>query len=140
MTEQINDASSEAVETPTTEEVFEKILDAEESPTDQPEAEEVEQDETEEVDEYEEESTDEDEMEDEEELYEEESEEDEPEAERTFKVKAAGEELDVTESELIKSYQMGKDYTKKSQALAEQSKVVQANMNKIQESMQLRDE
>jgi CHAT domain-containing protein len=35
---------------------------------------------------------------------------------------------------------MGKDYTKKSQALAEQSKVVQANMNKIQESMQLRDE
>ena len=140
MTEQINDASNEAVETPTTEEVFEKILDAEESPTDQPEAEEVEQDETEEVDEYEEESTGEDEMEDEEELYEEESEEDEPEAERTFKVKAAGEELDVTESELIKSYQMGKDYTKKSQALAEQSKVVQANMNKIQESMQLRDE
>jgi hypothetical protein len=79
-------------------------------------------------------------MEDDEELDEEESEEDEPEAERTFKVKAAGEELDVTESELIKSYQMGKDYTKKSQALAEQTKVVQANMNKIQESMQLRDE
>jgi len=143
MTEQINDASTEAVETPTTEEVFEKILDAEESPTDQPEAEEVEQEETEEVDEeqeYAEESTDEGEMEDDEELYEEESEQDEPEAERTFKVKAAGEELDVTESELIKSYQMGKDYTKKSQALAEQSKVVQANMNKIQESMQLRDE
>ena len=44
MTQQINYASSEAVETPTTEEVFEKILDAEESPTDQPEAEEVEQD------------------------------------------------------------------------------------------------
>ena len=35
-------------------------------------------------------------MEDDEELDEEESEEDEPEAERTFKVKAAGEELDVT--------------------------------------------
>lgn len=142
MNEQVNDASSEAVETPTPEEVFEKILDAEESTTDQPEAEEVEQEETEEVDEeeYEEESTDEDEMEDNEQFDEEESEEDEPEAERTFKVKAAGEELDVTESELIKSYQMGKDYTKKSQALAEQAKVVQANMAKIQESMQLRDE
>ena len=142
MTEQINDASTEAVETPTTEEVFEKILDAEESPTDQPEAEEVEQEETEEVDEeeYEEESTDEDETEDDEELYEEESEEDEPEAERTFKVKAAGEELDVTESELIKSYQMGKDYTKKSQKLAEQAKVVEANAAKVYESMQLRDE
>jgi len=141
MTEQINDASTEAVETPTTEEVFEKILDAEESPTDKHEADEVEQDETEEVDEYEEEeSTDEGEMEDDEELDEEESEEDEPEAERTFKVKAAGEELDVSESELIKSYQMGKDYTKKSQALAEQSRVVQANIHKIQESMQLRDE
>lgn len=145
MTEQINDASTEAVETPTTEEVFEKILDAEES-TDQHEAEEVENEETEEVDEeeYEEESTDEGETEDDEELDEEESEEyeesDEPEAERKFKVKAAGEELEVTESELIKSYQMGKDYTKKSQALAEQSKIVQANMNKIQESMQLRDE
>jgi hypothetical protein len=142
MTEQINDASTEAVETPTTEEVFEKILDAEESPTDQTEAEEVEQEETEEVDEeeYEEESTDEDEMEDDEELDEEESEEDEPEAERTFKVKAAGEELDVTESELIKSYQMGKDYTKKSQKLAEQAKVVEANAAKVYESMQLRDE
>lgn len=142
MNEQVNDASSEAVETPTPEEVFERILDAEESTTDQPEAEEVEQEETEEVDEeeYEEESTDEDEMEDNEQFDEEESEEDEPEAERTFKVKAAGEELDVTESELIKSYQMGKDYTKKSQALAEQAKIVQANMAKIQESMQLRDE
>ena len=142
MNEQVNDASTEAVETPTPEEVFERILDAEESTTDQPEAEEVEQEETEEVDEeeYEEESTDEDEMEDNEQFDEEESEEDEPEAERTFKVKAAGEELDVTESELIKSYQMGKDYTKKSQALAEQAKVVQANMAKIQESMQLRDE
>ena len=142
MNEQVNDASTEAVETPTPEEVFERILDAEESTTDQPEAEEVEQEETEEVDEeeYEEESTDEDEMEDNEQFDEEESEEDEPEAERTFKVKAAGEELDVTESELIKSYQMGKDYTKKSQALAEQAKIVQANMAKIQESMQLRDE
>lgn len=53
MNEQVNDASSEAVETPTPEEVFEKILDAEESTTDQPEAEEVEQEETEEVDEEE---------------------------------------------------------------------------------------
>ena len=142
MTEQINDASSEAVETPTTEEVFEQILNAEES-TDQTEAEEVESEETEEVDEEEyeeEESTDEGEIEDDEELYEEESEEDEPEAERTFKVKAAGEELDVTESELIKSYQMGKDYTKKSQKLAEQTKIVEANAAKVYESIQLRDE
>ena len=142
MTEQINDASTEAVETPTPEEVFEKILNAEESPTDKHEAEEVEQEETEEVDEeeYEAESTDEGEIEDDEELDEEESEEDEPEAERTFKVKAAGEELEVSEAELIKSYQMGKDYTQKSQKLAEQAKVVEANAAKIYESMQLRDE
>ena len=142
MTEQINDTSTEEVGTPTTEEVFEQLLDAEES-TDKHEAEEVESEETEEVDEEEydeEESTDEDEIEDDEELDDEESEEDEPEAERTFKVKAAGEELEVSESELIKSYQMGKDYTQKSQKLAEQAKVVEANAAKIYESMQLRDE
>ena len=141
MTEQINDTSTEEVGTPTTEEVFEQLLDAEES-TDKHEAEEVESEETEEVDEdeYEEESTDEDEIEDDEELDDEESEEDEPEAERTFKVKAAGEELEVSEAELIKSYQMGKDYTQKSQKLAEQAKVVEANAAKIYESMQLRDE
>jgi len=141
MTEQINDTSTEEVGTPTTEEVFEQLLDAEES-TDKHEAEEVESEETEEVDEdeYEEESTDEDEIEDDEELDDEESEEDEPPTERTFKVKAAGEELEVSEAELIKSYQMGKDYTQKSQKLAEQAKVVEANAAKIYESMQLRDE
>ena len=137
--EQINDASSEAVETQTPEEAFEAILTAEES-TDQTEAE-VENEEVEEEDVSAEDTDTEDEIDEvEEELEEEESDEDEPEAERTYTVKAAGEEVEVSESELIKSYQLGTDYTKKSQALAAQSKVVQAHANKIQESMQLRDE
>jgi hypothetical protein len=43
-----------------------------------------------------------------------------------YKVKAAGEEIEVDEEELIKGYQQGVDYTKKSQALAEQRKAVEA--------------
>lgn len=62
------------------------------------------------------------------------------EQERTYRVKAAGEEKDVTLDELVKNYQLGADYTKKSQAVAEERKVVQAEYQAIQEAKQLRDQ
>ena len=55
-------------------------------------------------------------------------------------MKAAGEEKDVTLDELVKNYQLGADYTKKSQAVAEERKVVQAEYQAIQEAKQLRDQ
>jgi len=64
---------------------------------------------------------------------------DEPEEHQTFRVKAAGEERDVTLDELIKSYQLGTDYTKKSQAVAEERKAVEAERHAVQEAKQLRD-
>lgn len=62
------------------------------------------------------------------------------EQERTYRVKAAGEEKDVTLDELVKNYQLGADYTKKSQAVAEERKAVQAEYYAIQEAKQLRDQ
>lgn len=59
---------------------------------------------------------------------------------RTFKVKAAGEEREVTETELIEGYQLGADYTKKTQKLAEERKAVEAEKAKIQEATKLRDQ
>ena len=59
---------------------------------------------------------------------------------RTFKVKAAGEEREVTETELIEGYQLGADYTKKTQKLAEERKAVEAERAKIQEATKLRDQ
>lgn len=59
---------------------------------------------------------------------------------RTFKVKAAGEEREVTETELIEGYQLGADYTKKTQKLAEERKAVEAERAKIQEANKLRDQ
>ena len=55
----------------------------------------------------------------------------------TFRVKAAGEEREVTLNELIKSYQLGTDYTKKSQAVAEERKVVEAERQRIEEAKYL---
>jgi hypothetical protein len=49
-----------------------------------------------------------------------------------YKVKAAGEEIEVDEDELIKGYQQGADYTKKSQALAEQRKALEAERNHLE--------
>ena len=49
-----------------------------------------------------------------------------------FKVKAAGEEIEVDQDELIKGYQQGVDYTKKSQALAEQRKAVEAERQHLE--------
>ena len=59
---------------------------------------------------------------------------------QTFRVKAAGEEREVTLDELIKSYQLGTDYTKKSQAVAEERKVVEAERHAVQEAKALRDQ
>jgi hypothetical protein len=100
------------------------------------------------------EETDEEALEDE---VEEESEEDEPEAteeededseedeveveeHKTYRVKAGGEEKDVTLEELVSGYQKGDDYTKKSQTLAEQRKVMEAEAKAIQEAQHLREE
>ena len=49
-----------------------------------------------------------------------------------YKVKAAGEEIEVDEDELIKGYQQGADYTKKSQALAEQRKAFEAERSHLE--------
>ena len=57
-----------------------------------------------------------------------------------YRVKAAGEEREVTLDELIKSYQLGTDYTKKSQAVAEERKAVEAERQAIQEAKALRDQ
>jgi hypothetical protein len=49
-----------------------------------------------------------------------------------YKVKASGEEVEVELDELIKGYQQGTDYTKKSQALAEQRKAIEAERNHLE--------
>ena len=60
--------------------------------------------------------------------YSEESEEPKPRS----KVKASGEEVEVELDELIKGYQQGTDYTKKSQALAEQRKAIEAERGHLE--------
>jgi hypothetical protein len=65
---------------------------------------------------------------------------DEQEEPPKYRVKAAGEEREVTLDELIKSYQLGTDYTKKSQAVAEERKVVEAERQRIEEARYLRDQ
>ena len=92
------------------------------------EAEETE--ETEEVEEAEEETEDDSEIEDEEVVEE----------EQTFTVKAAGEEKKVTLDELKKSYQLGSDYTKKTQEVAEQRKVIEQEAKAIIEARKVRDD
>ena len=64
----------------------------------------------------------------------------EVEEEQTFTVKAAGEEKEVTLDELVKSYQMESDYTKKTQSLAEDRKKVEAHNSVIQQAEQTRNE
>ena len=56
-----------------------------------------------------------------------------------IKVKAAGEEKEVTLDELIKGYQLGADYTKKTTEVAEQRKAVEAERQAIEEAKSLRD-
>ena len=141
MEEQINDTSNEVVETQVDAvETFTNILEAEES-NDKPEVTDEQEDE-EAVEETVEET--------ESEEVEEESEEDEPddtdedevevEERKTYRVKAGGEEKEVTLQELVSGYQKGDDYTKKSQALAEQRKAVEAEAYAVNEAMQLREQ
>ncbi len=146
MTEQINQESN-SVETPKdATEVFTDMLDAQES-NDKPEAdnEQVATEAVEETDEEELEEEVEEESEDEPEATEEEdedSDDDEVEVEerKTFRVKANGEEKDVTLDELVSGFQKGEDYTKKSQTLAEQRKEVETQISAIQEAQRQRDE
>ena len=65
---------------------------------------------------------------------------DEQEEPPKYRVKAAGEEREVTLDELIKSYQLGTDYTKKSQAVAEERKAVEAERQAVQEAKAMRDQ
>lgn len=71
--------------------------------------------------------------EDVEEVEESSDDEDEPAPPRTFKVKVDGEEVEVTEDDLIKGYSRTADYTKKTQALAEQRKAFEAEQNAVLE-------
>ena len=143
--EQINQESNDSVETQEVDaiETFANALDAQESEdkpevADEQEDEEVvaQADEETESEEVEEES-DEDELEA---TDEDDEDSDEVEEAQTFKVKANGEEQDVTLDELVEGYQKGSDYTKKSQHLAEQRKAVEEHAYAIQEAQNLRDE
>ena len=141
MEEQINDTSNEVVETQVDAvETFTNMLEAEES-NDKPEVtneqedeeaveETVEEAESEEVDE----ESDEDELDD--------TDEDDVEVEerKTYRVKAGGEEKEVTLKELVSGYQKGDDYTKKSQTLAEARKKVEAHAHEVQQAMQVKEE
>jgi len=50
---------------------------------------------------------------------------------KTFKVKVDGEEVEVHEDELLRGYSRTQDYTKKTQALAEQRKAAEAEFEQI---------
>lgn len=56
-----------------------------------------------------------------------------------YKVKAAGEEKEVTLDELVKGYQLGADYTKKTTEVAEQRKANEAERAAIEEAKYARD-
>jgi ubiquitin len=118
---------------------FEGFLSAGEESNDQPETVEAEAQEevVEEVDESGEEEVVADESVESED--EEEYEEEEPEEAQRFTVKAAGEEKEVTLEELMQGYQLGADYTKKTQEVAEQRKAVEAEAKAVEEAKQVRD-
>jgi hypothetical protein len=107
----------------------EKEEDTQEAEVEETEEEDVEF-EAEEADNDTEESEDDSEIEDEEVVEE----------EQTFTVKAAGEEKEVTLDELKKSYQLGSDYTKKTQEVAEQRKVIDQEAKAIIEARKVRDD
>ena len=119
------------------------LSSAEDSTQEQPEVVEEQTEEVEEVEETEVEEEAEPETEEAEEETEEESEVEEPEEveeEQTFTIKAAGEEKEVTLDELKKSYQLGSDYTKKTQEVAEQRKVIEQEAKAIIEARKVRDD
>jgi hypothetical protein len=55
---------------------------------------------------------------------------------RVFKVKVADEEVEVPEEELVRGYSRTADYTRKTQALAEERKTFQAEATRIRETAQ----
>jgi hypothetical protein len=57
-----------------------------------------------------------------------------------YRVKTGDEEVEVDLDELIKGYSRTSDYTKKTQNLAEQRKVVEAERSRIDEAARLRDQ
>ena len=118
------------------------MLDAEES-NDKPEVEneEVATEAVEETDEeaLEEEVDEESEDEPEDTEEEDDSEEVEVEERKTYRVKASGEEKDVTLDELVSGYQKSTDYTQKSQQLAEERKKVEAHAQEVQNAMRTRE-
>lgn len=123
---------------------FEGFLSAGEESTEQPETVETEQEDSADYEEAaeatEDEVVDADDVEVEEEEVTEEVEEEELQEEpQRFTVKAAGEEKEVTLDELMQGYQLGADYTKKTQEVAEQRKAVEAEQQAIQEAKQVRD-
>lgn len=74
--------------------------------------------------------------------YEDDSEEDSDEPDeqpKTFKVKVAGQELELSEDELVTYAQQGADYTRKTQQLAEQRKALEAEAQSVVQAKQLRD-
>jgi hypothetical protein len=123
---------------------FEGFLSAGEESTDQPETVESEQEDSADYEEAaeatEDEVVDADDVEvedgEEETEYEEEELQEEP---QRFTVKAAGEEKEVTLDELMQGYQLGADYTKKTQEVAEQRKAIEAEARAIEEAKQVRD-
>src|SRR5210317_2098485 len=121
---------------------FEGFLSAGEDSPEQPEAVETEQEDSADYEEAAEATEDEVvdaedvEVEDGEEVEYEEEELEEP---QRFTVKAAGEEKEVTLEELMQGYQLGADYTKKTQEVAEQRKAVEAEAKAVQEAKQVRD-
>lgn len=56
-----------------------------------------------------------------------------------YRVKANGEELEVSLDELLSGYSRTADYQKKTQSLAEQRKAVEAERGKIEETAKVRD-
>lgn len=119
---------------------FEGILSAGEDSNEQPETVEAEANESveEEVSEGEEEVVAED-MEAQDEGEEEAEVEEEDLETQYYTVKAAGEEKQVTLDELMQGYQLGADYTKKTQEVAEQRKAVEAERRAVEEAKQVRD-
>ena len=111
---------------------FFDIMEATENPEGQNEV-------AEEDNEIEESESDEEELEASEEL-EDDGEDEEQESEPTYRIKMAGEEREITQSELIKLAQQGADYTKKSQQVSEQRKALDAEASAITEAKQLRNE
>lgn len=57
-----------------------------------------------------------------------------------YRVKAAGEEREVTLDELIESYQLGTDYKRKVESVAQERKAVEAERQRVEEAKQLRDQ